>query len=245
MNVPNNSAIAEVAKAAAPAIETLSTLTGALLGKPFEETGGLIADKINSWRVANADRINQKRRRIQEDRGIHPRALPPSFAIPAIQEASNAVDDELQETWAQLLASAVDDDANQRVAFVHALKQMSPNDAKLLRTIVEHGPEIIDNEKDMADKTGLKVADAVASLATLRYLGLFSVSGARLSDFGAMFCRACFANPEAVERFVQQQPPPEIIIMQDKSDATARMARDAKEAIQRMPKLKQADLGVA
>jgi hypothetical protein len=217
----------ETAKALAPAIETTCRLIESLVGEPCKVIGATLADQFTFWQWLNRVNIAGKVEKILEERKVAARVLPPDFIFPAIRECGDAADDDLQTAWARLLAGAIEDDKNARVAFVHTLKQLSPTDAKVLTTIVERGPESTKRIKQIAAAMGLAPEVALASLATLRHLGFFSVGGKRLTDFGILFCKACFANHDAVDQYVKTQPAPEMYLIDKKM---SQLERDVKEA---------------
>lgn len=77
-----------------------------LLGPATEETGQLIGDYIRYFRFKSTLSIFQKAKENLERKGIEPKAVPLKILVPLLDGASLERDDDLQEKWAGLLASA-------------------------------------------------------------------------------------------------------------------------------------------
>lgn len=61
------------------------------------------------------------------------------FLLPLLNAAGTTEDPDLQELWAQLLASAVSDEEFQQVAYIKILEQLSPAEARILNVV--YGPD--------------------------------------------------------------------------------------------------------
>jgi hypothetical protein len=129
----------EIAKSALPlarpVVDTGCGLINSLFGKPFKVAGGMIADQLYAWRWTNRVRIAARAQEILDEHEVDARILPPGFLMPLLDAAGDVEDPELQELWAQLLASAVSEDENQVRSYVEILKCLSPVEAKLLVAI--------------------------------------------------------------------------------------------------------------
>jgi len=85
--------------------------------------------------------LEKKLANIAEDKITEPEAY---VAVPAIQQLSYSLDSEdLREMYANLLASSMNADAKENVhpAFVEIIKQLCPDEAKLLKRISLNGDE--------------------------------------------------------------------------------------------------------
>ena len=126
--------------------------------------------------------------------------------VPFLRESGDIDNDDLQSLWAQLLASAVEQDDDQHISFIHVLKQLSPTDALVLRTIIELGPPAIRKERDeTADAAGISVGEAGMSVSNLSRLGFFTPTGKRLTGYAIHFVRACFRDQGELDVFLEKQ----------------------------------------
>lgn len=85
-----------------------------------------------------AEAVREKAAKIPEEKLSEPE---PYVAIPAVQQLSYCYDSkELREMYANLLVSSMNTDTKQAVhpSFVDIIKQMSPDEAKLLKSIKEN-----------------------------------------------------------------------------------------------------------
>jgi hypothetical protein len=112
-----------------PIVDAGVTLISDLLGKPFRETGELIADQIYAWRWSNRIRIAQKAAARLAETNVEARVLPPGFLIPLLEHCGNVDDDSLQEMWASLLAEGIRDEKSRQAAYRTTLESLSPEDA--------------------------------------------------------------------------------------------------------------------
>lgn len=117
---------------AKPVVETGCRLVESLLGKPCEVVRGMLADQLYVWQWRNRIRIANRAKQIMDAKGIAEKVLPPGFLVPLLDKAGYADDPTLQEMWANLLASAVDNEACRRSAYVAVLSQLSRDEALLL-----------------------------------------------------------------------------------------------------------------
>ena len=86
------------------------------------------------WRARNTALVLDRTAQIFADEKIVVREVPRSWLLPLLEAAGNVEDPDLQEMWARLLASGVEDDECQHPMFVDALRRMSPEDARILST---------------------------------------------------------------------------------------------------------------
>lgn len=115
---------------AEPVVKKATKLLDSLLGGPLREAGALIGDEIHAIRCRRRISMIARTAEILEERKVEPKALPPGFVASVLEGAGNADDDELQELWAQLLASSVQKPESRHPLLVQALKAMTADDAK-------------------------------------------------------------------------------------------------------------------
>jgi hypothetical protein len=190
----------------APAIETASRLFGELFGKPCEVAGLTMADQLQFWQWQNRVAIAVKAEAIMKAHSIARRVLPTGFLLQFVRDSGDIADDNLQTAWANLLASATESDANDHVAFVHSLKQLSPIDAIVLTTLIDAGPEEPKTKPAaIAKLLGLSKEQVAMSYAVFEHLGFFTPTRSRLKTYAIRFIRACFANDEALDLYLERQ----------------------------------------
>jgi len=126
------SALDSVVKLGKPIVETACRLLESLLGEPCKVAGGMLADQVYAWRWRNRIRILTRAKEIIDARDIALKAIPPSFLLPLIESAGDVEATELQNMWAQLLASGIADPDAQHPSFVKTLGQLSTLDALIL-----------------------------------------------------------------------------------------------------------------
>lgn len=172
--VPYEGAIEETAKATGKAIDLIRD-GGRAIGPAIGDIYGLmIGDKVRAARVRNLDKINQKRQRKLEDRGVTDPLQPPEdIAIPALEAAQGETRDEMQELWAQLLANAMDPAraSNVRPEFIEILRQLQPIDADILLQL-RHAPKFV----DMKTFSKYRASAVHVSLARLAHLNCITTT---------------------------------------------------------------------
>ena len=139
-------------------------------------------------------------------RGIPARVLTPDFFLPFVRDCGDASDESLQDAWARLLASAVEDDDCEHVAFVHALKNLSGTDIKVLDCLISIGYMERDKRADaIANELGLTPERVRMSIQIFEHLGFFTPTSRRLKGFAVAFVRACVADNAALEKYLEAQ----------------------------------------
>ncbi len=88
------------------ALADVTDLLKKLAGPAFEELGALFGDNAKVYRLKNFLRTAEKMKRILDDAGLHPKAVPSRLLLPILDTCSVEDNDDLQERWAGLLASA-------------------------------------------------------------------------------------------------------------------------------------------
>jgi hypothetical protein len=154
-------------------------------------------------RLAIAEKAAQK----LKQRGIPVRSLPADFAIPLLRECGDAEDPNLQEWWAELLASSVADESLCHVAFVHTLQSMSPADVKFLDALLQIGPGDPKEKWGLFKQaTGFSANQINICVHVLDKLGFFMVgSQFRLRGFAFDFLRTCCAQPDRIAAYKEEQ----------------------------------------
>lgn len=127
-------------------VESISKQVGDFLGKiigpPAEALGGLLSDQMKNFRAANLERIARKWMKIREVRGISEAAikvLPFGDAYRTVEAASIEENENVQELWAQLIASATDDSRSVKIkkVFIDLLKSLGSIDAIMLDVLFD------------------------------------------------------------------------------------------------------------
>lgn len=137
-------AVQETAKATSKAIDLTSGFTGwigEVVGRPIAEAVGLlVTDRLAAKRVeasiydaARLQSLLEKTRSYLADRSAVLREIEPKIALPLLEAATMEFDERLHDLWAELLASAIDNDTDpvQR-QYVSILTDLSADDAEAL-----------------------------------------------------------------------------------------------------------------
>jgi|ERR1051326_996201 hypothetical protein len=152
-------AVQEVAKTTNVAIEATKQLGGfvsRIIDEPLEAVVGILADRLKFIRAERQFRLVDRWGQIMQERKIGPtlRIVPPKLALPIIENASIEENDELQDLWANLLASAVDPNFKGilRSAYIDIIKQLEVNDVHVLNFIYSKY-----KENNLTYREGLKL----------------------------------------------------------------------------------------
>ena len=132
----------EVAKTARSGIEAASgfgSFLSRVLGEPLETAVGMVTDKLKFMRLERRTRLADRYNETMAQRGLKSeyQPVPLKIALPAIEQATVEEDNELQDLWANLLASAHDPTLNNivRSGFVDILKQLEVVDVHVLNYV--------------------------------------------------------------------------------------------------------------
>jgi hypothetical protein len=112
------------------AMANLTDLLKTLAGPAFEELGAILADHVRVYRVKNLLRTTEKTKRILLGAGLPPNPVPTRLLLPILDACSVEDNDDLQERWAGLLASASQEADSLSPSFIETLKQLTPREAK-------------------------------------------------------------------------------------------------------------------
>jgi len=120
---------------AKPVADAGCELIRKLLGKPAEVAGNMLADSLYAWRWKNRISIAHEAQRIMDADRIATSVVPPGFLLPLLDRAGDVDDPDLQQLWAQLLASGVASTAARHPSFPIILSQLSRDEAVIFRTV--------------------------------------------------------------------------------------------------------------
>jgi abortive infection alpha-like protein/uncharacterized protein DUF2806 len=129
-------------------------LLAILLGPAFEEVGLSVGEQVSMWRAKRWFRFMAEFQRLIDVIGldIQPTAMRKFF--PILEAKSIEDDDNMQTRWAALLANEATSPNSVHPSYIDILRQLSPEDAKLLDTLYEEvGSQkyrtILDSEYDV------------------------------------------------------------------------------------------------
>jgi hypothetical protein len=128
----------EIVKAGVDAaLAPVKDILNRLLGPAVDELGGILAEPIRTFRFKRSVRLLEKVKRICEETGFEPSAVPLKMLLPILKNASLEDDEDLHDRWANLLANAASSSSTVRPAFPEVLRQLSPTDARFLDVIFD------------------------------------------------------------------------------------------------------------
>lgn len=153
----------------------LGHLAKILLGRPFEVAGEMMGDTVYGWQVRNRVRILEKTKKLLDEKGISPDILPEGFLVSLLRNAGDVEEESLQNRWAQLLASAIEDEQFQHPGLIRVLSEMSPLDARLFSVVVK------DLEDGGTAHTRFKAAEDLAASSSVKAVVLSMRSLERLA----------------------------------------------------------------
>lgn len=135
-------AVQEIAKTSRTAIEStekLGRFVSKITGESIEAVTGILSDKLRFMRWERQIRLRDRMHEVINERGLEGRlnTVSPKLALPIIEHASLEENDELQDLWANLLASALDPNFNGmvRAAFIDIIKQLEVVDVHILNLV--------------------------------------------------------------------------------------------------------------
>jgi hypothetical protein len=137
-------AVPEIVKTVAPiATGAAISFTGVvkkMLGPAADEVAEMLRDRVRMYRYGNQMRCIEKAEKMAKDAGFTPKAVPPKILFPLLEGASFEDDEDLHTMWAALLANAASPENTKkaRPGFIAILKQMSPDEAKLMNWVDCH-----------------------------------------------------------------------------------------------------------
>lgn len=211
-------AIPEIAKVAGPLAAAIpfTGIVKRMLGPAADEVSEMWRDQVRIYRYGRQLKLLEKAERMAQDAGFVPQAVPPKILFPLLEGASFEDNEDLHDMWAALLANAASPgQQNVRAAFIGTLRQMSPDEALVLRymrscesdmapfvAILEeykrlfpeeaHNPH--SNPRGNEDRLYRSVNACLNSLEAAKTVSLRSVMGEsylQLTPFGVTFLEAC------------------------------------------------------
>lgn len=108
-----------------------------LVGKPAQEIGELMSDRVKLWRLKNQIRNLERVKQICHKEGIPVQKVNMKVLVPYLEGVSLEEDEDLQELWANLLANYIDKEKNLIThVYPSILAQLSTQEIKLLEHFV-------------------------------------------------------------------------------------------------------------
>ena len=120
-----------------PAINQAMDLFHKLLSPATEQFGLLLGEKARGYRERKLVEVLLKTDRKLADAKRQPRPVPPRFLLPFVDGCSVENDETLQDKWAGLLATASQEGDSISPSFIETLKQLTPEDARILDRIYD------------------------------------------------------------------------------------------------------------
>lgn len=183
----------------APAVEQALELLRPLVEPVLAVIGDTVADRLVLWQWKRRFKIAQRATEVLQQGGIATRVPPPEgFLMELLEGAEKADEPELQEVWANLLASAVEDKNRRHPMFIGVLRNMSAGDAreftKLCRRAVLGRRWSVDREGLLPRLLTLGLVEKESPPQLLDRLrpvvAVQHPKSLRISDFGIQFARA-------------------------------------------------------
>lgn len=121
------------------ALEAAKHFVQTVITPPLEQVGGLLADRVKSWRLNNQINIVVKAENLLKERGVKTKKVSLKVMAPLLEECSLEDDENLQQKWAALLANTVMENSTIKTnIFTSTLKEMTTEDAEIFQAIFEH-----------------------------------------------------------------------------------------------------------
>ena len=201
-----DSMLNEIVKHVGRPIDSACNLIENILSIPTKKLGDLLGDCVSYWQWSNRLNIAEKASEKLKRRGLSPCELPLDFSVPFLRDCGDVEDSDLQEWWAEMLSSAIEDGKFRHVAFVGILKSFSPADIRFLDTLlyIAH----VENKgrlEAIAEASGLSLEQTRISFNNLRRLGFFSPTARRLTGFAFDFLRASYPHKERIDEYINKQ----------------------------------------
>ncbi|MBM4064944.1 MAG: DUF4393 domain-containing protein [Planctomycetes bacterium] len=174
-----------------------------IFGDAAIEFGGAVKDWATYFRYKNLLKIQDKVFKLHKKRNIEGKTIliPPRYAIPLIQNASQEDNDDIQSLWAGLVANSTDPDKklNVKKIYIEILSSLEPIDVQIMLYFSKQGwllfREVpgggITIEK-LSSELNLSEDDIVISLQNLHRLGCLvadfepNMSNIGKSSFGTL-----------------------------------------------------------
>ncbi len=95
----------------------------------------MLSDQLTYWRLTNLIKITELAKEKLDKYEVNPKTIEKKFLSRFIEEASHEDDPDLQQMWANLLAS--ESECSGKSSYINILKEISAEDAKLLQKIYQ------------------------------------------------------------------------------------------------------------
>ncbi len=178
-------AVQEVAKTTGKAIEAaerVGKFLSTIFGGAFGEVGDIVHDWAKYFHYKNLLRIQDRVEAIHRERKIEGKTIPipPRYAVPLIQSASQEDDETLQEMWAGLIANGMDPGKrlNVKKVYINILSSLEPFDVQLLNFLAAMASPIAPglkrrnlNMKTLGENLSVTQKELELSLQNLARLG--------------------------------------------------------------------------
>lgn len=195
-------AVEEASKTAGIALD----LVKRFLGEPLAAAGDIVVDQLRYWQWSNRFRILDKASKKLDERGVPHRRLTPEFFLPFLVESGNVSGETVQEVWAKLLASSVEDSSAEHIGFVKILSGLSGNDIKVIQAMVQIGwVKREDRVARISEHLEIDEDAVNLSINALEYHGFFTPSQKRLKGFAVRLMRLCMVDGKALDAYIDQQ----------------------------------------
>jgi hypothetical protein len=132
----------EIAKTTGKAIEAaekMGSFISRIIGEPLDAISGMVTDRLRFMRWERQTRFVDRYWEIINRRqlAVLPGVAPPKLVLPIIEHASLEENNELQDLWANLLASIVDPKFSEKIrtAYIDILKELEVIDVHVLNFI--------------------------------------------------------------------------------------------------------------
>jgi len=142
--LPRSCVLADAAEGLAKgALAPLHDVVRELAGPAASEIGASFGQQLRLWRISRTVRFISKLQERLEPIGINRRSVALKLLLGAVENGAIEEEDELQDLWAALLASAADSrEPDVHPSFPDILRQMTAHDAKLVMLIAKTQVEL-------------------------------------------------------------------------------------------------------
>jgi hypothetical protein len=136
-HIPEIASVTKVVAAAVP----FTALVKRMLGPAADELAEMWRDQVRLYRYERQLKCVENAEKMALDAGFTPKAVPIKLLFPLLEGASLEEDENLHSMWAALLANASEPHNSTKVeaSFIAILKQISPEEAKLLNWFRDFG----------------------------------------------------------------------------------------------------------
>jgi hypothetical protein len=220
----------ELAKAGAdvvsgPAKEFLTKVAGT----PGSELGNILGDRLRLRRWKNALKMAEQAQAFAAERGLDPQEVPLSVLFPILEGGATEEHEDMSQRWAAMLANAADPTIDVSPAMPAILRELSPNDCRILDRFaylltLDPWPEkdqrvaasVLNAELKLASRAFQITMDNLIRLRLVRPIFETALAGSStvyeneehfcISYLGGAFLKACGwweANADTIGRFAR------------------------------------------